>query len=62
MLSCDIISDPAEKMELLEKQPDIAAELRKELEPWMSTERGNPAKIELSEKEKEELRSLGYLR
>lgn len=57
----DLVLDPGEKTDILESQPEVAESLRGRLRQWMATERGKPIRIELTEKEKERLRALGYL-
>jgi arylsulfatase A-like enzyme len=57
----DLLSDPGEQQNIIESHPEVAESLREKLKEWMATERGRPSRIELSEKEKESLRALGYL-
>lgn len=57
----DLVADPGEKNNILETHPEIADPLRKQLRQWMATDRGRPVPIELTEKETERLRALGYL-
>jgi arylsulfatase A-like enzyme len=58
----DLAADPAEQADILDSRGDVAEVLRKELGTWMSTGRGQPERIVLTDREREELRSLGYLR
>ena len=44
----DLITDPGEKRNILETHPEIAEDLRGKLKEWMATERGDPARIELT--------------
>ena len=57
----DLVADPGEKNNILKMRPEIADQLRKQLRQWMATDRGKPVPIELTEKETERLRALGYL-
>jgi arylsulfatase A-like enzyme len=58
----DLLNDPGEKVNILEKEPDVAKEHRDLLMKWMATKRGNPKKINFIEKEGDLLRALGYLK
>jgi len=46
---------------VIQSRPEVARSLRGALREWMVTERGKPEKIELTEREKDRLRALGYL-
>jgi arylsulfatase A-like enzyme len=58
----DLISDPGEQNNVIESHPEVAESLRKQLKKWMATERGHPDRIVLSDKEREQLQALGYLK
>ena len=57
----DLALDPYEQVNIIEDKPEIAETLRQKLREWMVTERGNPATVKISEKQKNEIRALGYL-
>ena len=61
----DIVSDPAEEVDIAALHPDLIGRLRRRLEsrpllPDETTE-GGGARVELSEEEIERLRALGYV-
>jgi len=55
-------TDPEEQVNLYDKEPDIAAELERELEAWWyEKEKGSPAPGEISERMRDNLKAMGYL-
>ncbi|GAB4340072.1 MAG: sulfatase [Candidatus Abyssubacteria bacterium] len=58
----DLEKDPAEQVNILGEQPDVAEALRQRLREWMSSPRGTPQTITLTETEKDQLRALGYMK
>lgn len=68
-------SDPGEKEDIAEDHPEIVAELRQQFEEWAATQRGRPivlaggrvylsdsAGVEMDERTRRHLKSLGYLK
>jgi arylsulfatase A-like enzyme len=60
----DASSDPGERKNVIEEQPEVATELRKIADDYLQQKppawAGSPTHVELDEKEAAELRALGY--
>lgn len=57
----DLASDPGEHRNLVDEQPDVAAQLRSVLEPLRSRPEVRSGEVELDEPTRERLRALGYV-
>jgi arylsulfatase A-like enzyme len=57
----DLVADPGERIDVKSEHPEVSKHLLSKLETFMSTMRERVKAPELSPKEIERLRSLGYL-
>jgi arylsulfatase A-like enzyme len=59
----DLAADPAEKVNLIDREPARAEELRREIEAWIAlrSSRGPEVQGAIDEKTLEELKALGYV-